>query len=96
MATDRYGRHGSARARHSWGLGSSASPYRSRKATRTPRSPTGKTSGRFSAKIRNISAVQTPTPLTEVSRATIASSSQVSISSSGTVPSWTAWDRFRT
>ena len=34
--------------------------------TRTPRSPTGRTSGRFRAKIRNISAVQTPIPLIAV------------------------------
>ena len=76
LATVRYGRHGSAISRQTAGLGSSGSPKRSRIATRIPRSPTGKTSGRFSAKIRNISAVQTPMPLTAVSRATIALSSQ--------------------
>ena len=78
LAIVRYGRHASARAWQSRGLGSSASPCRSRSATRTPRSLAGKMSGRLRAKIRNISAVQTPIPLTAVSASVIASSSQES------------------
>ena len=58
------------------GVGRSVRPWRSVEAARTPGLPSGSMSGRFRAKIRNISAVQTPTPLIAVIRSTIASSFQ--------------------
>ena len=57
---------GSARRWQSRGVGQLGQAVAVAHAARTPRSPAGKTSGRFMTKIKNISAVQTPIPLTAV------------------------------
>ena len=56
------------------GVGVLRSRRLSARRVRMPRSPTGSTSGRWSRKIRNISAVHRPMPLTFVSAATTSSS----------------------
>ena len=98
IATERNGPPGLGQRAACRGLGQVGEAVDGRGApTRTPRSPTGRTSGRFRAKIRNISAVQTPTPLIEVrlrdDRLVVPG---VDTRRAATRPSTTASARFRT
>src|SRR5688572_19042179 len=78
QATERYGRQFSPRRVRRTGVGARRSLYARWTALTMPRSPTGKTSGRWRRNIKNISAVQRPMPFTLVSAAMTSSSGRPS------------------
>lgn len=74
VAVERYGLHANPILDSSLGKGCLDSDFITRQPSRTPKSSTGKTSGRSSVKIRNISTVQRPIPRSETNRETSSSS----------------------
>ena len=69
--TDRYGAHFAPIPSACFGVGISGSPYATCIPCRTPRSPTGSTSGRCKLNIRNMCADHSPRPRTATSRVVI-------------------------